>query len=111
MQIGMDEECTNMPLWEYEIEENDIEKQSEIVELEKKMNKVNTFYCWRYFTKMEKKGQCAIVAIKIYVTSERKYGTSHFVDLNCKLASYSIFVICLSFIQVLSCLRKLMNFG
>jgi len=52
MQIGMDEECTNNPLCKYEIKEDDIEKQYETIELEKKRDKVNTSDCWRYFTKI-----------------------------------------------------------
>jgi len=71
LQIGMDEECTNMLLCEYEIEKDDIEKQYEIVEPEKKKrDKASTSECWRYFTRlgrvrMEKKGQGAIVATNI----------------------------------------------
>jgi len=48
----MDEECTNMPLFEFEIEKDDTEKQSETVEPEKKKrDKASTSNCWRYFTK------------------------------------------------------------
>jgi len=80
----MDEECNSMPLCQFEIEEDDNEKESEIVEPEKKRDKANTSYCWRYFTKIEdgegkdgKERARGNSCNKIYVTDGRKYGTSH----------------------------------
>jgi len=80
----MDEECINMPLCEFEMEEDDdTEKQYETVEPEKKKrDKANTFDCWRYLTKIEEekggkeRAKCNSYN-KIYVIGRRKYGTSH----------------------------------
>jgi len=54
--IVMDEECTNRPLCEFEMEEDDdTEKQFETVEPgKKKRDKASTSYCWRYFAKIGK---------------------------------------------------------
>ena len=79
----MDEEC-NMPLCEFELEEDDnIEKQFETVEPgKKKRDKTSTFDCWRYFTKIgegkdgKERAKCNSCN-KIYVTDGRKCGTSH----------------------------------
>jgi len=79
----MDEEC-NMPLCEFEFEEDDnTEKQSEAVEPgKKKRDKTSTSDCWRYFTKIgegndgKERAKCNSCN-KIYVTGGRKYGTSH----------------------------------
>jgi len=79
----MDEEC-NMPIYEFELEEDDnTEKQSKIVEPEKKKrDKASTSNCWRYFTRIKegkdgkeraKYNSCN----KIYITCGRKYRTFH----------------------------------
>jgi len=79
----MDEEC-NMPIYEFELEEDDnTEKQSKIVEPEKKKrDKTSTSNCWRYFTRIKegkdgkeraKYNSCN----KIYITCGRKYRTFH----------------------------------
>jgi len=82
--IVMDEECNNMPLCEFEMEEDDdTEKQSETVEPgTKERDKTSTSDCWRYFTKIgkgndgKKREKCNSWN-KIYVTGGRKYGNSH----------------------------------
>ena len=76
----MDEEDINMLLCENEIEEDDFEKQSEIIEADKKKrDKTTTSDCWRYFTKIEvgKDGKERESCNRIYATGGRKYGTSH----------------------------------
>jgi len=79
----MAEENSNIPLSENEIEEDDIEKQSETVEGEKnKKDKTTTADCWKYFTKIGvnkdgiERARCNSCN-RIYLTGGRKYGTSH----------------------------------
>ncbi|XP_068498276.1 zinc finger BED domain-containing protein RICESLEEPER 2-like [Phaseolus vulgaris] len=102
----MDEEC-NMPIYEFELEEDDnTEKQSKIVEPEKKKrDKTSTSNCWRNTVKADigrmymkekiiLKELIASIPSRICLTSDLWTSiniegfislTSHFVDLNRKL--------------------------
>jgi len=77
----MDEE-DNTPLCKIEIDEDDMERQSETGETVRKKSKATTSHCWRYFTKIrvgkdgKERAKCN-GCNKIFVCGGRKYGTSH----------------------------------
>jgi len=74
-----DKDDVNIPLCENEIEEDDTEKQSETVEVDKRRNKASTSDYWRYFSKVgedKDKAKCN-GCNKVFACGRRKYGTSH----------------------------------
>jgi len=74
-----DKDDVNITVSENEIEEDDTEKQSETVEVDKRRNKASTTDCWRYFSKVgedKNKAKCN-GCNKVFACGGRKYGTSH----------------------------------
>jgi len=82
LEIRMDDKDVHIPFCENEIEENDTEKHFEIVEIDKRRTKANTYGCWRYFSRLgvdkdgKERAKCN-GCNKIFMCGRRKYGTSH----------------------------------